>query len=133
MTGERGEDGSGAGEVVAELRAAEGMDESVDAVDATRMATGRSFGDLPGGAGNASDRGDDPDLVAGADAAVGPAIALELCFPAGSGRQGLGPVEIVAGALQRGCEIVAVDMIARCDGAGRPADRKAELQHRLAG
>src|SRR5688572_1977325 len=109
------------------------MDESVDAVDAAGMAARGTLGDLLGGAGDASNRGDDPDFVARADAAVSPSIALESSVWAGGGRSGLRLVEIVAGALQGGREIVAVDMFARRDGAPGPTDRKAELQHRLAG
>jgi hypothetical protein len=133
MAGQRGEDGARAGKVVAQLRAAERMDEGVNAVDAAGMAARGPLGDLLGGAGDTSDGREDPDFVARADAAVHAAIAFEVCFTAGADGMGMRAVEILAGALQRGREILAVDVFARRDRALGSANRKAEFQHRLAG
>jgi hypothetical protein len=85
VAGERGENIAGSGEVVAELRAAEGMGEGVDAVDLAGVEDGGALGDLLRGARDAADGGDDPDLVAGADAAIGAVVAIENPPPPGGG------------------------------------------------
>ena len=70
---------------------------------AAGVAGGGALGDLLRGARDAADRRDHPDLVARADAAIGPAIALEDgTAPAAVPRRGDGLVGIAAAGLQRG-------------------------------
>ena len=94
-------------EVVAELRTAEGVLEGVDAVDAPGVALARDPCDAGGEIADAADGGQDPDLVARADAAVGAAIAGEAAR-GGEGRDALGfvrRVAIVAFAAERGRDV----------------------------
>ena len=121
-------------QVTTDLRAAEGVGQRIDPVDAALELPVGGRRDLLGGAGDAADGAEDPDLVARADPAVGAAVALE-------GRvrwrgQGLGRRRIVGVGLEPreiGRHVVTVHVLARRDVGGRVADGPAVFQHRLAG
>jgi hypothetical protein len=135
MAGQSGEDSAGAVEILAKLRAAERMGEGVDSVDRFGVARSGDGGDLLGGPGDAADGGQDPDLVARSDPAVGAAIALEGQgggFGHRVGRcRGGGLVAVGERTAERGCEVVDVDVFAGADHLGEGADREPELAHGL--
>jgi hypothetical protein len=105
----------------------------MDPVDAPGMFRRGALGDLLGGACDAADGLDHPDLVARADFAAGSAVTVERGARDAFGRVGIGAVFVGSRCSQSGRDIVAVDVCARRDVAGGAADRKAELQHRLTG
>src|SRR5207237_8495187 len=70
MAGQSREQAARAVQILAKLRAAEGMGESMDAVDPARMTDRGARGDLLRRPGHAADRAAHPDFVACADAAV---------------------------------------------------------------
>ena len=130
-----GEDPAGVAEVVAELRAAVGMGEGVDAID---RAAGpdellrREVGDALAGDVDAGDRVDDPDLVAGRRAAIGTAVAEEGGNFTRGGRGSTGSLVFQLGVLaQAAADLVDVDVLAGGDVRGGDPDREAVLDHRL--
>ena len=124
MAGEGGEEVGRHLVVRAELRAAVGMREGEAAAGG-----GEAFAE----AVDAADGGDDPDVVADADAAVGVAVGHDR----GRGLAGeVGEVRLVA-VLQHiakvGGEVVDMDMFAGGDVARGVSDRHAVLDYGLAG
>src|SRR5688500_5149684 len=133
MAGQSGQDRARTGEVVAELRAAERVRERIDSVDHARVAGIGDGGDLLGGPADAADRGQYPDLVAGADPSVGAAVAAEArlrLLAQGLGRQTL--IGIAFDSAQPGREVVAVDVPARRHAGGEDSDRPAIFADGLA-
>ena len=94
-----------------------GWREGVDAVDRAGVAGMGDGGDPLGGAGDAADRRQDPDLVARADPAVGAAIALEGAWPrrSAAARPARARSDSPRRRSSSGLEIVAVDMVAGRD------------------
>jgi len=134
VAGQSGEQRAGAIQVFAELRAAVRVAECEDAIDRLAVTGVGDGGDPLGGAGDAADRGQNPDFVARADAAVGPTIALEARdLVLGKGRGGHGHVGIAFDAGQQGLQIVAVDMSTGRDVLRQPPDRPAIFAHDPAG
>ena len=126
MAGQSGEQLLRPFQILAELRAAVRMAERIDAVDGAGVAEMGDPRDPLGGAGDAADRRQDPDLVARSHPPVGAAIAVEpgrLVARKRRDRRGL--ERITLDALQLRLEIVAVDMLARSDRRGQPPDRPA--------
>ena len=136
MRGQRGQHVARMAEVVAKLRAAERMGDGVNPVDPALETLMRLLRQPLRRARHAADRAENPDFVADADAAPGtpPAAAIALKRPRGAlaARGRVRRIYIVLQPLQRGAQIVAVDVLARRDiGAGRP-DAEAVLADRLA-
>jgi hypothetical protein len=133
MLRQRGEQRARMAQIVAELRTAERMFEGMDAVDKPGVAHARDPRGPRRQIADATDGGQDPDLVARADAAIGAAVSGEAAPGHGRGRGGCrGGVAIAIVAAERGREIVAVDMRAGGDVRRRDADRKAIFDHRRA-
>ncbi len=131
MLRERREQRARMAEVVAELRAAEGVLEGMHAVDASGMACAGNSRNARGEVADAADGRNDPYLVACPDASVGAQIALESLdgdrrVLLATRRVGTLKAKGVA-AVESSHKIVAVDMLARGDGGACDSDRKAEF------
>jgi hypothetical protein len=108
-------------------------DDAVDVGIGAEDIGGEVGGDAAGYGGGTVDRGEDADVVAGADAAVGADDSLE----GGGGFEECGGVSFRADGVVAlevsGDEVVGVDEFASGDGLGGEADDLVELTDRLSG
>src|SRR5690606_28518716 len=106
------------------------MRERVDTIDTIRKARAGRARDSLGGASDAADRAQNPDLIARAGSTVCAPITHELAFRGGDGcLRRIGGELIAIETRQQGLHVVRVYMATASNRRRRSSDGKAILQH----